>query len=264
MEQIKNLLETREKQLLQIKKEKEKALRKVPEGSLRICKRGEKAQYYHRNNPKDFNGVYIREKDIGLAQKLAQKDYDKKVLCNTEKELNVIRKYLSNYPTKCAEQIYQDLHEERQKLVTPIRESDDEYIRKWEEVKYQGKEFYEGIPEFYTAKGEQVRSKSELIIADLLGKEGIPYRYEYPTYLKGIGKIYPDFTVLNVNRREEIRWEHLGMMDDPVYVEKALKKIAVYEQNGIFPGENLILTYETRMTPISQKLIALMIQHYLK
>ncbi len=67
MEQIKNLLETREKQLLQIKKEKEKALRKVPKGSLRICKRGEKAQYYHRNNPKDFNGVYIREKDIGLA-----------------------------------------------------------------------------------------------------------------------------------------------------------------------------------------------------
>ena len=54
------------------------------------------------------------------------------------------------------------------------------------------------------------------------------------------------------------------MMDDPVYVEKALKKIAVYEQNGIFPGENLILTYETRMTPIRQKLIAFMIQHYLK
>ncbi len=264
MEQIKNLLETREKQLLKIKKEKEKALRKIPDGNLRICKHGEKVQYYYRNDPKDFNGVYIREENIELARKLAQKDYDEKVLCTTEKELNVIKKCLSNYPAKCVEQIYQSLHKERQKLITPIREPDDEYIRKWEAVKYQGKEFYDGLPEFYTTKGERVRSKSELIIADLLNKEGIPYRYEYPIYLEEIGKIYPDFTVLNVSKREEMRWEHLGMMDDSAYVEKALKKIAIYEQNGMFPGENLILTYETRMNPISQRLIMLMIHHYLK
>lgn len=64
MEQIKNLLETRENQLKQMKKEKEKALGKAPEGSLRICKHGNKTQYYHRNNPKDFNGVYIKEKNF--------------------------------------------------------------------------------------------------------------------------------------------------------------------------------------------------------
>lgn len=59
-------------------------------------------------------------------------------------------------------------------------------------------------------------------------------------------------------------WEHLGMMDDDSYVEKALQKIASYEQNGFFPGENLILTYETRQNPINQKLVLLMIQHYLQ
>ena len=131
-------------------------------------------------------------------------------------------------------------------------------------VKYRGKEFYEGVPEFYTTKGERVRSKSELIIADLLEKEGVPYRYEYPIYLKGLGKIYPDFTVLNVRKRKTIYWEHLGMMDDSEYVDRALKKIATYEQNGIFPGENLVLTYETRTNPINQKMVMLMIQHYLK
>lgn len=264
MEEVKKLLETREKHLLRIKKEKEKALREVPDGTLRICKNGKRVQYYHRNNPKDFNGVYIREKDMELAQTLAQKDYDKKVLGAVEKELNAIEKYISNYPEKSAEQIFENLHKERQKLIRPIIETDEEYVQKWKSVKYQGKEFSEAAPEFYTAKGERVRSKSEIIIADLLNKEKIPYRYEYPIYLKGLGKVYPDFTVLNVKERKEIYWEHLGMMDDFAYVERVLQRLAVYEQNGIFPGENLILTYETRRNPINQKLLQHMIQHYLQ
>ena len=68
---------------------------------------------------------------------------------------------------------------------------------------------------FYTSKGERVRSKSEVIIADVLNREGVPYRYEYPIYIKGIGKIYPDFTVLNIGIRKEMIWDHFGMMDDP-------------------------------------------------
>lgn len=264
MEQVKNLLEAREKQLLQLKKEKETALVAAPEGSLRVCSSGNRTQYYHRKDPKDFNGIYIRGNEIPIARDLAQKDYDKKVLQAAEKELSAIRKYLSNYPKVNAEQIYEKLHEKRQELIEPIRESEEQYIRKWESVKYQGKGFNEEMPEFYTAKGERVRSKSELIIANLLNGEGIPYRYEYPIHLKGMGKIYPDFTVLNVRMRKEMYLEHLGMMDDPSYAERALQKIATYEQNGIFTGEKLILTYETRKKPINQKQILLMIRHYLQ
>ncbi len=57
--------------------------------------------------------------------------------------------------------------------------------------------------------------------------------------------------------------EHFGMMDDSDYVEKALYKIMRYEENGIFQGDNLILTYETRKNPINQKQIRRIIQHYL-
>lgn len=52
-----------------------------------------------------------------------------------------------------------------------------------------------------------MRSKSEVIIADLLNKEGIPYRYEFPLYLKEFNTVYPDFTILNVRKRKEIYWE---------------------------------------------------------
>ena len=91
MEQIRHALETREKYLLQIKKDKERALLNIPEGALRICSHGDRTQYYQRNDPKDFNGTYIREKDIHIAQELAQKDYDQKVLRAAERELNVNR-----------------------------------------------------------------------------------------------------------------------------------------------------------------------------
>ena len=54
------------------------------------------------------------------------------------------------------------------------------------------------------------------------------------------------------------------MMDDPSYAEKALQKLSTYEQNGIFPGEQLIITYETRKNPLSQKQVLNFIEHYLK
>lgn len=76
--------------------------------------------------------------------------------------------------------------------------------------------------------------------------------------------MYPDFTVLNVKLREELYWEHLGMMDDPVYAENAVQKIASYEQNEIFPGDKLILTYETQKNPLNQKQIMRIIHHYLQ
>lgn len=264
MEEVRKTLEVRKKQLLQLKKEKEKALLSAPKGILRVSCHGNRTQYYQREDTSDHNGTYLREEEKDLARKLAQKEYDQKVLRAIEKELNIVEKCLVGYPQTGAEDIYEKLHKERKKLVVPILETEEQYVRNWESISYQGKGFDESMPEFYTAKKERVRSKSELIIADLLKREGVPYRYEYPLYLKGIGQVYPDFTVLNVRKRKEIYWEHLGMMDDSAYAEKALQKIAMYEQNGIYPGEGLILTYETRRNPLSQKMVINMVEHYLK
>ena len=97
----------------------------------------------------------------------------------------------------------------------------------------------------------------------MLAKEDVPYRYEYPLYLEGADTIYPDFMVLNVRLRKELYWEHFGIMDDAEYAEKAVRKIAKYYMNGFYPGENLILTYETRATPLNVLQIKEIIKHYL-
>ena len=264
MNEIKELLKTREIQLQNLKKDIEKSLKKAPKGSLRICKSKNRTQFYHRTNPKDFSGKYIPKKNHILAKNLAQKDYNQKLLISIKKELFSIQKYLQTFPKLNAEEIVFSLHPERQKLIIPVYESDDIFVENWNAVQYEGKFFNDYLPEYFTTKGERVRSKSEIIIADTLENNCVPYRYEYPLYLKGFGQIYPDFTVLNVRTRKEFVWEHFGIMDDPIYAENAIQKIATYEQNGFFPGINLLLTYETKNNPLNQKSIHLLIQEFLK
>ena len=264
MKKVRRILEIRKNQLLKLKEEKEKSLLRAPKGLLRVNCQGGRIQYYRRENASDANGVYLRKKDRDLVRRLAQKEYDQKVLRAVEKELGAIERYLAGYPVTGVEEVYEKLHLERQKLVVPVWEPEEQYVRRWEAFVYEGKAFEEDAPEFYTVKNERVRSKSEWIIADLLNREGVPYRYECPLDLKGMGRVYPDFMVLNVKERKDFYWEHLGMMDDVAYVEKALQKIAMYEQNGIYPGGGLILTYETRMNPLNQKVVMNLIEHYLK
>ena len=263
MQKITETLISRKNLLLKWQKNLEHSLLKVPEGSLRVCKHHNRTQYYQRTSPKDFNGKYIPKENYLLVKQLAQKDYALKTLAVLNKEILAIDKFLTLYPKNNAEELYLSLHPERQKLITPIYESDDDYIKHWESYTYSGKDFDELSSPLYTQKGERVRSKSEIIIADLLHKHNIPYRYECPIYLSSFGKIYPDFMTLNIRSRKEIIWEHFGMMDDPIYLEGALKKIATYEQNGFFPGDNLILTYESKNNPINTKILLLIIEKFL-
>ena len=52
-------------------------------------------------------------------------------------------------------------------------------------------------------------------------------------------------------------------MDNTEYAQAAVKKIDLYEQNNIFPGERLILTFETSATAINSKLLKIMTEKYL-
>lgn len=92
---------------------------------------------------------------------------------------------------------------------------------------------------------------------------GIPYRYEYPLQLKGYGIIYPDFMLLNLRTREEYYLEHLGMMDDPEYAHKAIQKLETYGKNNIFPGKNLLLTYETSDSIPNMKIVEKVFEAFL-
>src|SRR5690242_9568714 len=91
-------------------------------------------------------------------------------------------------------------------------------------------------------RGQLVRSKSELVIANMLEDLGIPYTYERP--LEGsatIGRKFPDFTFLDP-AGEPIVWEHLGMLARPDYRDGWQAKRVWYEKNGFALGQNLFTT----------------------
>lgn len=262
MKGLKDLLLTEQFRLEQIIKETKLSLTKAPEGSLRLSKTQHYFQYYQCTD-ENKHGKYIAKNNQELAQKLAQKAYDEKVLKLAEKRYFQLKKLTENYEDDELEKIYQQEHEERQKLIYPIAKTWEQKVSEWKNKEYNRKAFQEGIPVILTEKGERVRSKSEKIMADYFFRHGIEYKYECPLYLEGVGTVYPDFTFLSRKSGEEVYWEHCGMVDEPNYARSMVRKIYAYEKSNIFQGERLILTYETEQIILSTGKIEQLVKRYL-
>ena len=84
-----------------------------------------------------------------------------------------------------------------------------------------------------------VRSKSEVIIANMLVSEEVPFVYEEPLYAPDGTMFLPDFTVKF--RGETYYWEHVGRLDLLDYRAHWEIKEKWYEKH--FPGK-LLTTYE--------------------
>ena len=89
-----------------------------------------------------------------------------------------------------------------------------------------------------TRRGESVRSKSEVIIADLLYSKKIDYSYEAPLVGKDGKARYPDFTFEEDETGLKVYWEHLGMMQVPEYRDRWEKKLEWYKKQEILPHKD--------------------------
>jgi len=87
-----------------------------------------------------------------------------------------------------------------------------------------------------TSRGEAVRSKSEVIIANLLHARNIDYHYEHPLEMDGVTK-YPDFTIEDDDSGTTYYWEHCGLLHDPSYRRRWEEKLTWYRTNDILPLE---------------------------
>ncbi|MBQ8527072.1 MAG: hypothetical protein IJ429_01240 [Lachnospiraceae bacterium] len=251
-------------------------LEKAPEGCLKWQNKRGTTYYFHQfmrnemkeeekkeeqgkdlqpqngcKNTKKWIRKYIKKKDIDLAKCLAQKQYYITVRPIIEKNLYELNRLVRKYQENKIEEIYDQLSLERKRLVVPLETSIKEKVRQWKEEKYEINQMYSENLRYETEQGELVRSKSELIIANTLYRyrSDVLYRYEQPLKVAVDGKIktyYPDFTVLNVHTGKVTYWEHVGRMDDPYYASEFVRKINAYMLNGIMPGKEVILTFETQ------------------
>lgn len=230
-------------QLIRLIRRLEKAIETAPEGYAvgSFCKGTE--QFYWRG-VEPGKKQYLNSEDRELLKQLVQKSYDRSCLVAARK----IEKRGPVNGTYCLAElvrIYERLSEKRQGLVNPYVMPTEEYVRRWNAVEY---DMFTGYPQgkrYVTNTGVDVRSKSEMMIGNLLTDLGYSYRYEMPVDLPIGVQEYPDFMILDHYTREVILYEHFGRMDEESYRTRNLRKINYYLECGYRVGIDFMFSFES-------------------
>ena len=220
---------------------------------LRAARHRNKYQYYIRRTD-EKTGMYLGSDNLEKAKCLAQIEYYEKLEQLLGKKLVWLEKLMASIEDNPFESTEKRMSPGKTVLIKQVYCTDVKFISEWVGQEYDGKGFWEDFPEFYTRQGLRVRSKSEVIIADMLDEMNIPFLYEKPLKL-GTWVIHPDFTLMDINNRREIYWEHFGMMDDMDYRNDAFLKMRKYEECGFYQNDRLIWTFETGKLPLNTKVL---------
>lgn len=233
----------------------EEQLKKLPEGRLATssAKTEKRVRFYHS---KETGKSYIPRENEELVRLLALKRY----LLIRQKELTslVYAETIENRAREVFSRKMDKLLSEDSNYSDVMKKIINECepnARKWNLLKSEANSYNLEGKVISTLSGIMVRSKSECLIANELQKNGIPFKYEVALNL-GERTIYPDFAVLSPKDYKIYFWEHWGLFDKPDYRKSAFRKMSDYAENGIFPDNQLIMTFESEKNPINVNRIA--------
>lgn len=233
-----------QKQLLKAYRE---AMNRMPEGRLGVKNIRGKWRYYHIDE-KTRKQTYIPKTQLELIHQLKQKRWIKKAIKIMEKNLKFQEEILKHYEP------YD--HHYLQKLL-PQSDSDkilEEYeydvlpdLDKWAATPYRKNPYHPEELRHTTSFGLKVRSKSEMMIAELLHGLKIPFHYDAAIRIVDTNHNekfkYVDF-LIKLPHGGFIVWEHMGMFVKETYREDQFKKLTEYFFNNIYMGKNLIITMD--------------------
>lgn len=239
----------REKEVLQSRiAATEQKLAEAPDGLLTYHKVGGVYRYYveKRRGGKRVR-VYLNDttEDNELKVQLLAKRLRTAQLQDDKNELEAIEAYLK----KRKEFTYPKIFDRE-----PIRKLLMTVYEKWAGTDYERNTYHSDGLKYEGANGVKVASKSEKDITWGLADAELPNRYEQKYVFEG-RNVYPDFTIIHPVNGKVVLWEHFGRMDDDDYARRALWKLSLYMRNGYFPGENLIVTFEDKTHPLTNRRI---------
>ena len=102
-----------------------KCIESGPEGSLRVCRNKNTAQYYVRDVSSGNRWEYVSKNKWEKVQKLAQKEYAEQVLKKAQHSLKIIEKLIKSYQPDELTDVYNKLVPGRQQLVKPYIYTDE-------------------------------------------------------------------------------------------------------------------------------------------
>lgn len=204
--------------------------------------------------------ISMGKAEDGIIRTLAAKLYRQCSIAVRKGQLEAVNAYLrkSEKIPKYSRRIVTD--QDILGLLSP-QSSLQEKIVKWQNAAYQKNPAYPEKLKIHAENGLMVRSKSEAIIVSELTRKGIPFRYECALQLKN-RIVYPDFMICHPVTGKLYLWEHFGMMDDPVYADKAGHKVAEYVQCGYALMVNLIVTSETKEHPLDYAFVRILVEYF--
>ena len=219
------------------------ALKKMPRGSLECrAHAGKYVEWYHIHNNSE---KYIRRRDVAYAEALAQKKYLKLKMNEIEQEIAAIELYMRKHDAiEAASEKYLK-NDAYRVLVEPMLNKSSAAAHAWANEPYE-RNPYTSLPLVYvSAAGTFHASKAEADIASALYRHGIAFRVEAPFRLYNGRIVYPDFQIIHPVTGEIYIWEHMGMLSDMKYRDRALYKIHDYGMSGYLLNEKLIITTES-------------------
>lgn len=194
---------------------------------------------------KNEDGRMLRKgvtKDTEFVRKMARKAYLKKALGIVERDIEVMERAVRCFVPVSPEDILNSIPSAYRDLPAEYFFNKNRTGGDWANSEYEQSNYMPENKVHLTSKGLYVRSKSEAIIAEELYKHKVPFHYEEVLKI-GENIVIPDFTIKN-HAGEICYWEHCGLTGDPEYMQRHNEKLRLYEEVGIVPWKNLIVTYD--------------------
>lgn len=229
----------------------------MPDGKLVHVKAADGERYYVevRDGERPSRRGITRRPD--LVATFARKEYLRKALAVIDHDVRTLERAVRRYKRFDPEEVvgslssaYRDLpldafyHPLVDTVALSLDTTDEQRIASHAAWGAEAPGPSDYLPEgrtLRTSRGERMRSKAEVLIAETLYSYGIPFRYEQELEAGG-ATFHPDFTFEGAGGKE-FYLEFCGMMDDPAYVEGHKRKRSAYEAAGIAEWDNIIYLY---------------------
>lgn len=258
---IKELIEQELERQILLKKQYEISIDRLPQGNLSFTEKNGKRYYTFR---KEGNVEYLGLGEPTLVTGVQQRHLEERMLKNLNENISGMKLMLKRLRSVNPVDVMKSLPSVYRNLQI-LRTEDGIFadIKAWEYGGFEKNEAYADNLKHRTAKGELVRSKSEVTIANMLYDRGIPYHYEEMLWLNG-SHVAPDFTIA-VRGENRVKYlEHCGLITDPGYFRNYCNKQYAYVTAGLQIGRDVFFTYEDECGSIDTRAIALLIETYFR
>lgn len=235
-------------------------LKGLPEGNLSASVIRGNTYYYNRVNGER---IYLGRDNNTEISKMQSHKLLTSCVDRIESNEKLMNEFMDKYQSITPNDVRDTLGKAYQNAEIDFMDFHSRNSKNWGDQEYNRSTKFSEKLVHRTMKGEFVRSKSEVIIANNLYTRGLQYRYEEITKI-GSHIFAPDFKIL-IPRVNKIKFlEHFGMMYDSKYRDHAFWKMSAYIENGYRPYEDVLFTFDDLNGNIDAKNLDILLTSFCK